>query len=392
MIDRIVDYESNTDYSLWRSRINLIAGLGDFGGLIDAVIENTTKMFLISGIPAEYRTSMTRASWKSPYCPDPRQFRNTVIARMNEGCLFWIYLGHGHLHTLDRLHVPGGEYSIFSTADAGRLECNSGTPIALLFCCYAAAFDAPEDCLAEEMLRSNGGPVAVLGGSRTTMPYAMGAFGDALMDECFRKRTGTIGEIFTHAKKRLAAEKPDGGNRPLIDSLGRLFSGSEADLRAQRFEHLHLFNLLGDPLTQIQAPRDVPISAPRIVEEAAEVAIELDAPIAGQATIELIVRRGTLRTEPPPRVRYEPQEETLLEFQQHYLDANNQQLDVIRTPVLKGRLEIHLKLPPGITGPCHARVYIQGEHDFAMGATDIYVDRRPDPPSDDIAKAKPKKE
>ena len=55
-----------------------------------------------------------------------------------------------------------------------------------MLACYTAAFDQPQDCLAEELLKTEGGPVAVYGGSRVTMPYAMGVMGTAMMDEYFK--------------------------------------------------------------------------------------------------------------------------------------------------------------------------------------------------------------
>ena len=98
----------------------------------------------------------------------------------------WIYLGHGQPQALDQLHVPEARFPILTADDANRVECRAGAPIALLFSCYSAAFDGPKDCLAEELIRSKGGPVAVLGGSRTTMPYAMATLAEAMMDECFQ--------------------------------------------------------------------------------------------------------------------------------------------------------------------------------------------------------------
>ena len=53
----------------------------------------------IKGQPLAF---MTYASLASPYCPDPRKFHDTTIGRFNEGCLFWVYIGHGHPTGLDR--------------------------------------------------------------------------------------------------------------------------------------------------------------------------------------------------------------------------------------------------------------------------------------------------
>ena len=43
----------------------------------------------------------------------------------------------------------------------------------------------------------------------------------------------------------------------------------------------------------------------------------------------------------------------------------------------RGRFERQLRLPPQARGPCHVRVYVEGEADFAVGAKDVYARRPP---------------
>ncbi|MFO0884412.1 MAG: C25 family cysteine peptidase [Pirellulales bacterium] len=73
--------------------------------------------------------------------------------------------------------VPGARFPILRTADCSKLRSQNGLSIAVLLACYTGAFDQPEDCLAEEMLRAPQGPVAVIGGSRVTMPYGIAVLG-----------------------------------------------------------------------------------------------------------------------------------------------------------------------------------------------------------------------
>ena len=88
---RIIQYESTTS-GKWQRRINLIAGMGGFGALVDKVIENTTKQILTDLVPPSFPTTMTYGSWTSPYCPDPSRFSDVAIERFNEGCMFWVYM------------------------------------------------------------------------------------------------------------------------------------------------------------------------------------------------------------------------------------------------------------------------------------------------------------
>ncbi|MGC4003977.1 MAG: C25 family cysteine peptidase [Pirellulales bacterium] len=68
-------YERSRDFGPWRGRINLVAGAGGFGPLIDAAIEQSARTILLSGLPAGYHPTLTFGSWTSPHCPDPRRLR-----------------------------------------------------------------------------------------------------------------------------------------------------------------------------------------------------------------------------------------------------------------------------------------------------------------------------
>src|SRR5262245_6411219 len=178
IVAKMLAYEKNNDFGPWRQRVNLIAGVGGFSPLVDTVIETATSKLLTSGIPATHDTRMTYGSWRSQYCPDPRLFHAMTVQRHNEGCLFWVYIGHGQATTLDQVSIPGERFNILNVDDCRELQAHAGAaPIALMLACYTAAFDQPRDCLAEQMLKADGGPVAVYGGSRVTMPYGMAVMG-----------------------------------------------------------------------------------------------------------------------------------------------------------------------------------------------------------------------
>src|SRR5205814_4772776 len=140
-----------------------------------------------------------------------------------------------------------------------ELRARSGAPIAIMLACYTAAFDQPQDCLAEQLLKAEGGPVAVYGGSRVTMPYAMGVMGTALMDEYFHRRPPTLGDAILAAKRRTMTpiddtENPVGTSRILLDGAAAMISPNKDQLEDERREHLHIFNLLGDPMLRLVHP------------------------------------------------------------------------------------------------------------------------------------------
>lgn len=383
LLRRILHYETQAAAGHWQRRVNFVAGVGGFGKLADSVLEMATKKFLTEGIPPAYTLSMTYGSWRSPFCPDPRRFHQATLDRLNEGCLFWVYIGHGQRRYLDRVQVPGGAFHILDTDDTARLQVAEGAPIAIFLACYTGAYDDPRDCLAEEMLRSPQGPVAVLGGSRVTMPYAMAVMGNALMDEYFRERRSTLGEIVWHAKRRLA-QNPEGSlddvprdsvaaNRLLLDALARTLSPSAELLEDERREHLALFNLLGDPLLRLPQPETVRLE---LADEAlAGQRLELTghAPWAGHGILELVCRHDCLRGNPPPRANFEPSHEALAEYDQVYREANNRQWTAVPVRLDHGTFRLQLDVPAEVRGPCFVRVALQGDRKLALGAAKVFV-------------------
>ncbi len=373
LVSKILAYEQTTDPGVWRRKINLVAGVAGFGQLADSMIESAVKRLLTEGIPAAYATTMTYASWRSPYFPDPRLFHETTVARLNEGCLFWIYVGHGHRRLLDQVRVPDGPYDILAARDLDKLRCRRGPPIAMFLSCYAGAFDAAEDCLAEGMLRADGGPVAVVCGSRITMPYATAVLGAEMLRQCFVERRATLGELVLHAKRNMVRSPRDDPQSKLLDSLAGLLNPAGTDLAAERAEHLLLFNLLGDPLLRLPRPAEATVLAPAIAKPGAALDITGTSPVDGPAQVELVVRRDRLAFKQPLRSKYDTTEKARAEFQSTYDRANDACLVSQRVIVEGGKLRATLPVPASALGDCHVRVFVEGQQQCAIGCCDVRI-------------------
>ena len=375
MVRRILAYETVPDYGTWRRQINFVAGVGGFGVLVDAILQMATKKFLTDGIPPEYDTSMTHASWQSPYCPDPRRFRDVTLGRLNEGCLFWVYMGHGHRRYLDHVRVPGGAFPIMDIDDARELRSVRGSPIALLLACYAGAFDQPSDCVAEEMLRAPGGPVAVICGSRVTMPYGMAVMSDAMLDEVFRQKRNTLGEVLLHAKRRMLSDDQSTANRQLLDAIALAVSPSGDQLREERIEHLSLFNLIGDPMLVIRHPGEIDLQCESSIMAGEHLTVSGQCPFGGHAVIELVCRRDRTKTPPPDRGQFIPTDGFLRSFQETYRQANDRRWISQALTIDGGEFRTELTVPPEARGTCFVRAFIEGLDGFALGATRVSVRR-----------------
>jgi hypothetical protein len=409
MVDKILAYESARPVGNWRQQLNFVAGVGGFGGIVDSVLEYTTKRFLTDGIPGQYTTTMTYGSWRSPFSPDPRRFHEVAIDRLNEGCLFWVYLGHGQRRYLDRVHVPGGAFHILGVQDMEKLRPVGPPPIAMFLACYTGAFDEPQDCLAEELLRAPGGPVAVLAGSRVTMPYAMAVFGSSMLHEYFHEKQGTLGELVLHAKRSLGLEydSPPVGQstdsestphddsfhaspsatrnraptseenpaiqRQLLDALAAALSPHRDKLSNERREHVELFNLLGDPLLTLRRPETLEVVTNERGTAGSRLEVTLHSQVQGQGTLELVSRRDQAKNQVAARRHFRLEESSLAAMHRDYHRANDQRWLAAGVELNGAVTRLEIEIPEGARGPCYLRCYVAGETGDALGATPIFI-------------------
>lgn len=378
IINKIIAYETQRPPGVWRRRVNFVAGVGGFGAVADNVIETATKKVLTEGIPAAYETSMTYGSWRSPFCPDPRHFHQATVDRLNEGSLFWVYIGHGQRRFLDRVRTPAGYYHILDTDDVDKIHCTNGCPIAIFLACYTGSFDELSDCLGEEMVRAADGPVAALCGSRVTMPYAMAVMGNELMDQYFVKRRKTLGELVMYTKRQMvrelqADEQAAKSTRHLLDSIAAVISPAPEMLDEERREHVLMFNLLGDPLLRLDHPHEIALTTVNEAAAGSELRVSGTTSIDGQCTIELICRRDRLKNRFVARPFFDPRDEALSDYTTVYAQSNDRQWTNNSFECSAGDFDSVLKIPAHAVGPCYVRVFVENMHGFGLGATELYV-------------------
>jgi hypothetical protein len=370
LVAKIIHYERAAGFGAWRRRIDIVAGAGGFGAFTDTVLEVTTRKLVVDGIPQAYHTNFTYGSWTSPYCPDPRRLRETAQRGLGEGCLFWAYLGHGQRRHVDRPRLLGRPWPVLEAGDAARLRAPAGTPIALLLSCYAGAYDGPEDCLAEELLRAEGGPVAVLCGSRVTMPYGMTALAQELLDQAFRGERQTLGELIQRAKRDLLARAKQSPTRQTVDLLASALN--PADLAQERREHALLFNLLGDPLLTLHAPAPVELTVAATAERGGRLEVVGKCSVEGPCVAELVSPRD--RAPPLSRGALEPATASDLTARQDlYERANDPRLATADARVVDGRVSCWLDVPENAPDDCHVRLFVQGARAHAVGAARVKI-------------------
>ena len=380
VLEKTLAYEREMDQGHWRRKVNLVAGIGGFGVVEDRVIESTTKKLLTEMIPHSYDVSVTFASWSSPFCPDPRKFHETVVERLNEGSLFWVYVGHGHYQQLDRVRMGINQYPILDVTQVDRIHSQAGLPIAIFLACSTCGFDYSQDCLGEELIKQPRGPVAVLGGSRVTMPYGMAVMSLELMRDFFSESgSGTLGELVMRAKHQMLAEPSEGSFRDTVDVIGEAFSPHREQLQQERIEHVHLMHLLGDPLLRLPRAQQVQVRAPERALAGSDVAVDIQSPVAGEALVELSYRRDRLTFRPQRRESSLMSDAELNQLQQEYQQANNRVKSTMRIQLASGQTQLDLPIPADARGHCNIRIFISGEGQCALGSCPVQI-RQTDKP------------
>ncbi len=250
VIEKTVRYESTLAPDTTPQEINVFAGVGGFGSMIDRVIESAAHQLAVQFVPKVHRVHLLRADKNTPLKVMSTQIRDQ-FKRESEA---WIYLGHGDRQALIAYTTSAGAVPILTAGGLARRPLKSGsrgTPLAILLACHLGAFDARHDCFAEELLIQPGGPVGVLAATRVSMPYGNTVLGCELMRARFVDRSQTLGQWLLTAQTRMLAASEEDPCRKALDQVATGLAPPPVDLVGERREHVAMYHLLGDPLTRI---------------------------------------------------------------------------------------------------------------------------------------------
>lgn len=376
VIKKVIAYES-TPTGEWQRDISLIAGVGGFGKLVDSVIDIGARQ-LIQQLPDHYHVIMTQAAWRSPFCPTPARFPATTMQRLNDSPFFWVYIGHGNRARLDRLRMPNCKQRIMKMKDLDQLKNGQGRTIALMLACSTGDYDANDDSLAERMVATPGGPVAVMASSRVAMPYSMAVLANGMMRQLFTNKTVTLGQVFLSAKQEMVREESKDKNRMMIDQMARTFSPTRNMLPEERQEHVDLFNLFGDPLLQLPYPETIKLDVPETAKQGETIKITGTLPFDGQLTTELIRSRRRPDYAPAHRSSFPDTPEGLAAMQETYKKANQDHFHrQVDKDVKAGSLEMSITIPPTAPGgQCAVRIFLTNGKKSAAGSHEILITKQ----------------
>lgn len=349
VVRKVIRYEEQSTLGPWQRRIEVVAGQGGFGRVADALVEAAGRQVLQQTVPAGYAIGQTWASPGSPHSPPPGEICPLVRRQLGEGCLAWVYLGHGWYSELDRVATPTGQRPLLCLEDVPQLKCGAESPLAVLVACYTGAIDAPRDCLGEELLLAEHGPVAVIAATRVSMPYGNAVLGCELLRACFRDESATVGDMLRTARTRALVDAPRDALRTSLDGLARGLSPPPVDLATERREHVLMYQLLGDPLLRLRRPRDLPLETTAEVVAGEVLTIGGRSDVPGECLIELM----------PSRER----------------QADSAPLATITKRVAGGPFQVTLAVPEDAVGSCTVRAFVTGQQESALGSAPVVVTR-----------------
>src|SRR5262249_17457718 len=127
------------------------------------------------------------------------------------------------------------------------------------------------------------------------------------------------------------------------------------------------------PLLAIRRPAEVKLQVKETASAGETLEIFGNSPVMGKCHVELACRRDRLTFTPTARRRYDTSPSTCAEFNESYELANDH-TSISKVLELKGgEFRTSLAIPTDCHGPCHVRVFVEGDDAFALGAADLNV-------------------
>ncbi len=350
LIGRIIAYEHSDDFGPWRGQVQLVGGIGGFGMMADAAIESVTRTVVTSVLPSETKTNVAYASPGHVFYPSGDSFTDAVIDNYSGGARFWVYAGHGQVTQLDRVPQTRDGVPVLDHSSIRRLNRPAeSAPIALMLACYTGAIDASEDSLAERMLLTQGGPIAVFAGSRMTMPYGNTTAAVGLIKSVYEQKLPRLGDAWLSTLKQMHANDPatKSTSRIMIDMVAKMVSPAGTKLIDERHEHMGLYHLLGDPLLFLHHPQVANITVAAGIEIDEPMQITLVSPIDGELVLSVDRPLGSV-------TKGDPNATTVA--------------SIISQARAKRSATHQITLPSDTSGPLIIRAVISGQKEWATGA------------------------
>lgn len=372
-LEKLAAYEGTYLPGDWNRRLSFFAGIGGFGTEIDALIEYMALQTL-DRLPYTYDLNMTYGNENSPYFYVPVEFSDKVYGRFNEGALAMTYIGHGSVDGLDE--VRGWGEPILDTANLSNLNPEGRAPIFTIIACLTGAFTSPTDSLSEMILKGDNGIVAIFSSTEISDPAINAIVAMEMGAAIFEAQPETIGEGLMAVKDGIVNREGD-DLRDIIIKFRKEMGPeelTEEQIIDLLIQHIHMYNLFGDPALVIPFTRgEVILTLDKQEYHAGETVIVEGAVTGvsdGQAIVSLEVPRPELAYPIEPIDWGDPNVNDTIRT--NYENANNKVLSSVVVDIVSGSFTASLPLPADLKpSTYHIKAYAYSTDTDAVGCTTL---------------------
>ena len=197
-----------------------------------------------------------------------------------------------------------------------------------------------------------------------------------MVHEYFHGEVKTLGELTLLSKQRMVKGSLNNPQyREMIEGMGQVFSPAPQLLDLERLEHAQLIQLIGDPLLRLKRPKTLELQVNRIPLLGNQLQVSGVSPVAGDLMIELAYPRDRFRERPRRRVKYDPSNESLVEYQRTYEKTHDLVWVTKTISVESGPFKTTLPIAAEIRGDCIVRGMLQSENHFSIGSASVEIQK-----------------
>jgi hypothetical protein len=277
-----------------------------------------------------------------------------------------------------------------------------------MLACFTGAYDARVDCFSEHLLAQPNGPIAVIAGSRVTMPYGLSQLASEMINGCFRDRLPTLGEVVLQAKRRIwiddestpniqspsgtfdstsastpATDSPQDAQvvdirqryRKIVTEMANALNPSNHDLTLERREHVRLMNLLGDPLLKLAYPQPIDLNVQDKVIAGDSLRVSGSTPVDGNLIVELALVRDRLPEGAAAIASYRGTDQERQQMNQTYATSNQLVVERSEIAVKAGDFSIDIPIRAEARGRYVLSTYVYGKNSWGVASKKLTVQR-----------------
>ena len=211
VVNKIIQYENNNDFGLWRNTIVFVADDGlTSGGGTDGTIHTVQSEFLANYHTPEFinKRKLYLVAYPTVYTSLGRRkpdAARSLVDFINRGSVIVNWIGHGNPYVWAHERVFEIGYTIQNLKNSGRLT------FVVAATCDFARFDNPKSQSSTEALLTlkDGGAIGVLSSGRLVYSSDNAAFNYKFFDELFNGsdefRTSRLGDAMFRVKQYYAS-------------------------------------------------------------------------------------------------------------------------------------------------------------------------------------------